>query len=325
MVITKGGQHAIASRSIPDIGCPGGSHVCERATMQIVFPFPAGGAGDALVRMLAESMQTDLGRSVIIENKVGAGGRIGVQFVKAAPADGSVLLVTPVAPMVIVPHVYDNLGYDPAADFEPISQIARFDLALAAGSSVPSMSVQELVAWFRSNPAQASYGSPAAGSLPHFFAVQLARVTQTDLRHVAYKGSPPAVADLIGGHLPAYFGPTQELVETHKAGQIKILATSGITRSPALPDVPTFQESGYAIEAEVWFGIYAPKGTPADVIAALNKTIVTAIQKPEMKARMIKLGLRPTGTSSTELARIQKADFERWGPVVKASGFKPTQ
>ena len=294
-------------------------------TMKIIFPFPAGGAGDALVRMLAESMQTDLGHPVIVENKAGAGGRIGVQLVNAAPPDGSVLLITPVAPMVVFPHVYDNLGYDPAADFQPISQIATFDLAVAVGAHVPAKSVKELVAWFTSNPAQASYGSPAAGSLPHFFAVQLARTAQIDLPHVAYKGSPPAVADLIGGHLPAYFGPTQELVEVHSAGKVKILATSGTARSPALPGVPTFQESGYAMQADVWFGVYAPRGTPADVVATLNKAIVAAIRKPDISARMVKLGLRPTGTSAAELARIQKADFERWGPVVKASGFKPTQ
>jgi tripartite-type tricarboxylate transporter receptor subunit TctC len=227
--------------------------------------------------------------------------------------------------MVVFPHVYDALGYDPVADFQPISQIATFDLAVAVGAQVPAKSVKDLVAWFTSNPAQASYGSPAAGSLPHFLAVQLARMAQIDLRHVAYKGSPPAVADLIGGHLPAYFGPTQELVATHTVGKIRILATSGTARSPALPDVPTFQESGYAMQADVWFGVYAPAATTADMIATLNKAIVAAIQRPDTRERMVKLGLRPTGTSAAELARIQKADFERWGPVVKASGFKPTK
>jgi tripartite-type tricarboxylate transporter receptor subunit TctC len=293
--------------------------------VRIVFPFSPGGAGDALVRVLAESMQTSLGRPVIVENKVGAGGRIGVQMVKAAPPDGSVLLVTPLAPMVIFPHVYDNLGYDPFANFQPISQIATFDLAVAVGKGVPARSVQDLLAWLKSNPAQANYGSPAAGSLPHFFAVQLGRLAGLDLGHIAYKGSPPAISDLIAGHLTAYFGPTQELVEAHRAGSIRILATSGAARSPALTDVPTFREAGYAVEAEIWFGVYAPGGAPAEVIARLNKAIVAAVQGQEVKARMLALGLRLTGSSSAELARIQRADFERWGPAVKASGFKPTQ
>jgi tripartite-type tricarboxylate transporter receptor subunit TctC len=293
--------------------------------IRIVFPSPAGGAGDALVRMLAESMQGSLGRSVIVENKAGAGGRIGVQAVKDAPADGSVLLVTPVGPMAVFPHVYEKLRYDPVVDFKPISQIATFDLGVAVGASIPAKSLQELIDWLKSNPAQASYGSPAAGSLPHFLAVQLGRMTGSDLRHVVYKGSPPAITDLIGGHLPAYFGATQELVEAHKAGNIKILATSGAARSHVLSDVPTFREAGYPIEATIWFGVYAPGRTPPEVITRLNETIVAAIQTQEIKSRMLTLGVKPTGTSSVELAKIQQADFERWGPIIKASGFKPDQ
>ena len=280
--------------------------------IRIVFPSPAGGAGDALVRMLAESMQGSLGRPVIVENKAGAGGRIGVQAVKDAPADGSVLLVAPVGPMAVFPHVYEKLGYDPVTDFKPISQIAIFDLGVAVGASIPAKSLQELIGWLKSNPAQASYGSPAAGSLPHFLAMQLGRMTGSDLRHVAYKGSPPAITDLIGGHLPAYFGPTQELVEAHKAGNIRILATSGATRSHVLSDVPTFREAGYPIEAAIWLGVYAPGRTPPEVIARLNETIVAAIQTQEIKSRMLTLGMRPTGTSSVELAKIQQMDFERW-------------
>jgi tripartite-type tricarboxylate transporter receptor subunit TctC len=293
--------------------------------IRIVFPSPAGGAGDALVRMLAESMQGSLGRPVIVENKAGAGGRIGVLAVKDAPADGSVLLVTPVGPMAVFPHVYEKLGYDPVIDFKPISQIATFDLGVAVGASTPAKSLQELIGWLKSNPAQASYGSPAAGSLPHFLAMQLGRMTGSDLRHVAYKGSPPAITDLIGGHLPAYFGPTQELVEAHKAGNIKILATSGATRSHVLSDVPTFREAGYPIEAAIWLGVYAPGRTPPEVIARLNETIVAAIQTQEIKSRMLTLGMKPTGTSSVELAKIQRADSERWGPIIRASGFKPDQ
>jgi tripartite-type tricarboxylate transporter receptor subunit TctC len=293
--------------------------------MRIVFPFPAGGAGDQLVRMLAEFIQGSLARPVIVENRTGAGGRLGVQMVKDAPGDGSVLLVTPVAPMVVFPHVYERLGYDPARDFRPISQIAAFDLAVAVGPGTPATSLEQLIGWFKSDPAHASYGSPAAGSLPHFFAVQLARTTGIDLRHVAYKGSLPAITDLIGGHLPAYFGPTQELVEAHRAGTIRILATSGAARSPALPDVPTFRQAGHDLEANVWFGVYAPGTTPDDIIARLNKVIVAAVQTPEISARMLALGLRPSGTSSADLARIQQSDYERWGPIIKASGFKPDQ
>jgi tripartite-type tricarboxylate transporter receptor subunit TctC len=291
--------------------------------IRIVMPYPAGGAGDATVRMIAESMRTTLQRPVIVENKPGAAGRLGVQAVKEAPADGTVLLFTPIAPMAVFPHTFEKLGYDPVADFTPISQVAMFDLGIAVGAKVPSNSLAELVAWLKENPSQAAYGSPAAGSLPHFFAVLFARTANLDLRHVPYKGNPQAIADLIGGHLPIFFTSTPDFVEQHKAGRIRVLATSGTQRSASLPDVPTFAEAGYRIRGEGWYGIYAPARTPPETVAQLNAAIVSALRVPEVKTRMMALGLRPTGTSGLEFARIQKADLDLWGPVIKASGFTP--
>jgi tripartite-type tricarboxylate transporter receptor subunit TctC len=291
--------------------------------IRIVSPYPAGGVGDATARMIAESMQTNLKRAVIIENKPGAAGRLGVQAVKEAPADGSMLLFTPIAPMSVFPHVYEKLGYDPVTDFTPISQVATFDLGVAVGANVPSKSLEELVAWLKQNPGQATYGSPAAGSLPHFFAVLFGRTANVDLHHVAYKGNPQAITDLIGGHLPIFFTSTQDLVETHKAGRIRVLATSGAQRSTVLPEVPTFTEAGYRIRGDGWYGIYAPAKTPPEVVARLNAAIVSAVRAPEIKNRLMAFGLRPTGTSGPELAKIQKADSELWGPVIRASGFKP--
>ncbi len=291
--------------------------------VRIVIPYPAGGAGDATARMLAESMRSSLQRPVIVENKPGAAGRLGVQAVKEAAADGSVLLFTPIAPMAVFPHVYDKLGYDPVADFLPVAQVAAFDLGVAVGANVPAKSLEELVAWLKKNPDLATYGSPAAGSLPHFFAVLFGRTANVELRHVAYKGNPQAVADLIGGHLPIFFTSTPDLVEQHKAGRIRVLATSGPQRSDFLPDVPTFAEAGYRIRGEGWYAVYVPARTPADVVARLNAAIVSAMRSPEIKSRVAALGLRPTGTSGAELAAIQKADSDMWGPVIKTSGFKP--
>jgi tripartite-type tricarboxylate transporter receptor subunit TctC len=291
--------------------------------IRIVIPYPAGGAGDATARMLAESMRTSLKRPVIVENKPGAAGRLGVQAVKEAAPDGSVLLFTPIAPMAIFPHVYEKLAYDPVADFAPISQVATFDLAVAVGANVPSKSLKELVAWLSENPAQANYGTPAAGSLPHFFAVSFARTANLDLRHVAYKGNALAISDLIGGHLPIFFTSTPDLVEPHKAGRIRILATSGAQRSAALPEVPTFMEAGHRIHGEGWYAIYAPAKTSPEVVARFNAAIVAAVRMPEIKDRLVALPLVPTGTSGPELARIQNADSELWGPVIGASRFKP--
>lgn len=290
--------------------------------IRIVIPYPPGGAGDATARMLAESMRTSLKRPVIVDNRPGAAGRLGVRAVKEAPPDGSVLLFTPIAPMAVFPHVYDKLGYDPVADFAPVSQVTTFDLAVAVGASVPSKSLKELVAWLKENPAQASYGTPAAGSLPHFFAVSFARTANLDLRHVAYKGNAQAITDLIGGHLPIFLTSTQDFVEPHKAARIRVLATSGAQRSTSLPEVPTFAEAGYPIHGEGWHGIYAPATTPPEVVARLNAAIVSAMRTPEVRDRVMALHLVPTGTSGPELARIQKADSELWGPIIKASGFK---
>jgi len=291
--------------------------------IRIVLPFPAGSVGDTALRMIAESMRVRLNRTVIVENKPGAAGRLGVQSVKDAPADGTVLLFTPIAPMALFPHVYDNLAYDPARDFQPISQVGTFDLGVAVGANVPARNLKELVDWLKAHPDRAAYGTPAAGSLPHFFAVLFARHAGLDLRHVAYKGNPQAVTDLIGGHLPLFFTSTQDLVEAHKAGRIRVLATSGRDRSTALPEVPTFTESGYGIRGEGWYGIYAPARTPADVVAKLNRAVVEAVRTEEFSKRLTPLGVQPTGTSVEEFARIQQSDSELWGPVVKASGFKP--
>ena len=291
--------------------------------IRIVIPYPAGGVGDATARMIAESMRTSLKRPVIVENKAGAAGRLGVQAVKEAAADGSVLLFTPIAPMAVFPHVYEKLGYDPVADFAPISQVATFDLAVAVGANVPAKTLEELVAWLKADPGQATFGSPAAGSLPHFFAILFARTANIDLRHVAYKGNPQAITDLMGGHLPIFFTSTQDLVEPHKAGRIRVLATSGAQRSIVLPEVPTFAEAGYRIRGEGWYGIYAPTKTPAEVVARLNEAVVAAMRAPELRSRLMAVGLQPTGTSSSELAKVQKADSDLWGPVIKASGFKP--
>jgi tripartite-type tricarboxylate transporter receptor subunit TctC len=290
--------------------------------VRIVLPYAAGGVGDAITRLIAASMHAALKRPVIVENKTGAAGRIGVRHVKDAAADGSVLLFTPIAPMSVFPHVYGELGYDPAADFQPISQIATFDLCVAVGPNVRAASLGELVDWLRTHPEQAVYGSPAAGSLPHFFGTLFAQTAGLDLRHVPYKGNSHALPDLIGGHLPVFFTSTPDVVALHREKRLHVLATSGAERSAGLPEVPTFKEAGYAIRGDGWYGIYAPAKTPPEMIARLNKIVVDAVQSPEIRSRMIDLGLRPTGTSPDELAKIQRADLQLWGPIVKASGFK---
>ncbi len=298
-------------------------HARAERPIRIVLPYPAGGVGDATARLIADDMQANLQRPVIVENKVGAAGRLGVLAVKDSPADGSILLFAPIAPMAVFPHVYGSLGYDPDADFAPIAQIATFDIAVAIGSELRTESLQDLIAWLRANPSRAFYGSPATGSLPHFFAVLFAAAAGLELRHVAYRGNAQALADLIGGHLPMFFTSTQDLVEAHKASRIRVLATSGTRRSSVLPEVPTFAESGYAIRGEGWYGLYAPASTPRAVVGRLNEIVVATLRRPEIRSRLGALGLEPTGTSPAELAAIQRTDRDFWGGVIRRSGFKP--
>lgn len=294
-------------------------------TMKVVFPFAAGGSGDALARHIAEHLRVALGEPVIVENRTGAQGRLGVQAVKSAAPDGKTILLTPVAPMSVYQHVYKALLYDPAADFEPVSQVATFDFAIAVGPQVPVASLKELVAWVKANPQQGNYGTPAAGTLPHFFAVSFAKAAGLDLRHVGYRGSAAALTDLVGGQISIVVTTTSDVLEQHKAGRIKVLATSDAARSPFLPDIPTFKEAGYDIIGSGWYGVYAPAKTPADVVARLNKAVAEAVQSPPVKEKLLAFGLVPTGTSAAELRKIQAADSELWAPAVRASGFTPEQ
>ena len=294
-------------------------------TVRIVFPFAAGGSGDALARLIAEHLRTALKQPVIVENRTGAQGRLGVQALKAAAPDGNTILLTPVAPMSVYQHVYKALAYDPVADFAPVSQVATYDFAVAVGPQVPAATLKELVAWVKANPAQGSYGTPAAGTLPHFFAVSFAKAAGLDLRHVGYRGSAAALTDLMGGQIPIVLTTTSDVLESHKAGRIKVLATSASARSPFLPEVPTFKEAGFDIEGGGWYGVFAPAGTPAGTVARLNAAVVGAVRTPQVKERLLAFGLVPTGTSAAELARIQKANSELWAPAVKASGFTPEQ
>jgi tripartite-type tricarboxylate transporter receptor subunit TctC len=294
-------------------------------TVRVVFPFAAGGSGDALARIVAEHLRTALGRPTIVENRTGAQGRLGVQAVKAAAPDGNTILLTPVAPMSVYQHVYKALAYDPVADFVPVSQVATFDFAVAVGPQVPAASLKELVAWLQANPAQGSYGTPGAGTLPHFLAVSFAKATGLDLRHVGYRGSAAALTDLVAAQLPILVTTTADVLEAHKAGRIKVLATSDAARSPFLPETPTLREAGFNLVATGWYGVFAPAGTPSEAVARLSAAVAASVQAPQVKKRLLAFGLVPTGTSAAEMGRIQKADSEQWAPAVKASGFTPEQ
>jgi len=293
--------------------------------VRIIYPFPPGGSGDALARLMAETVRGELGRPVIVDNKPGAGGRLGIKLAKAAPPDGNTLLVSPIAPMAVYQHVYAALEYDPLGDFRTVAQLATFDFAVAVASDIPVLSVSELVAWLKANPDRANYGSPAAGTLPHFLGGIFARAANVELRHIPYGATARPVNDLVGGHIPMVFYSTNELVGVHRAGRIRVLATSGGDRSTFLPEVPTFREAGYDIQASGWHGAFAPTGTPDAHIERLNRVIVAALQAPQGREKVMALGLQPSGLSAAAFAATQRSDAALWASAIKLSGFKPEQ
>lgn len=303
--------------------CAGALHaqIADRP-IRIIFPFAAGGSGDTLSRLIADKMRASLNRTVIVEDRPGGAGRIGVNDVKSSAPDGTTLLLTPIAPMAIYQHVYSNLDYDPIKDFTPLSELGTFDFGIAVAPQMPAQTFKEFVAWAKANPSLANYGIPGAGTLPQFLGVMLGRAAGIDLRDVPYHGSAAAVADVVAGHIPIIITTAADLVQMHKAGRLRVLATSDKERSPFLPDVPTLRELGYDLVATSWYGMFAPAKTPPDIVGQLNKAIVDAVHSPDVKQRMEAFGLQPTGTSAAEFAEIQKSDANKWGPAVKASGFK---
>jgi tripartite-type tricarboxylate transporter receptor subunit TctC len=293
---------------------------------RILYGFPAGSAGDIVARRVAERLAGSAytRNAPLVENKPGAGGRISLDALKAAAPDGSTLALSPFSCTSIYPHVYSKLTYDPVRDFVPVSIAAVMHHGLAVGPLVPASvkSVKEFIEWARANPKEANYGSPAAGSTPHFIGALLGLNNGVELKHVPYRGSVPGVTDVVGGQVASMVTPSGDFIANHKAGKLRLLATSGSKRSPFTPDVATFAEQGFPeLTTEEWFGFYAPARTPAAVVAAANAAINAALTDKGVIDGLGVVGLIAQGSTAEAMARSQKAEYERWGPLVKKIGF----
>lgn len=296
----------------------------SKGPVKLMVGYPPGGSADILARLLADRLKDPLNATVTVENKPGAGGRLAAEQFKTAPADGSVLMVGNIAVAVIAPLTYANLKYDPATDFAPVIKLGDFQLALATGPATGAKTFAEYTTFLKGNPGKATYGIPATGSLPHFFGVMLARALNLTYTAVPYRGGSPLNTDLVAGQVPAGIDTLADFVELHKAGKIAVLGTSGTTRSPLTPDVPTFIELGFKdIAGTGWFGIFAPAKTPDAVVSRLNQAIAGVLRQSEVTARLTALGIDPAGGSPADLARQMNDDRARWDPVIKASGYKP--
>lgn len=293
--------------------------------LKIIVGYPAGATSDALARVVGEHMAGTLKQTVIVENKPGAGGRIANELVKVAPADGTTILMTPIASMGIFPHSYaGKLRYDPFTDFVPVAHLANFHLGLGVATQVPAKTLAEYVAWVKADPQKNSfYGSAAPGSIPHFLGVMFARTAGLELTHVPYKGTAAAMQALAGGEISALSTVLADIRALVQADRARLLAMAGDQRDPAFPDVPTFKELGYDLEAKPWYAFFAPAGTPPAELDRIAQAAVKAVADPALNQRLVQMGLEPTGYGPDRLGSILKADFERWGPVIRASGFKP--
>src|SRR5438067_1059227 len=247
--------------------------------VRIIVPFPAGGGTDVAARLIGEKLRGNYAPAVIVENRVGASGRTGVEAVKNAEPDGTTLLFTPDFLMTVYPHSFKRLSYEPLKDFIPIALIARSGLALAAGPALPAevKTVRQYVDWAKTNPKNAFYATTSAGGTPHFVGVMLARDSGAVLSPVHYKGGAPALQDLMGGQIPVSINPVSELLPQLQGGKIRVLAVTSEERSKFLPDVPTMKESGFPeIVLAPWLGFFAPARTPADIVKRLANGIADA-------------------------------------------------
>lgn len=292
--------------------------------VKIMYGFPAGSAGDSVARRVAEKIAgTPYAKGAFVENKPGAGGRIAVETLKNSPADGSVLTLAPVSALSVYPYIYRKLAYKPE-DVTQVSIGAIMFHGLAVGPAVPAevKTLKDFLAWARANPGQASYGSPGAGSMPHLLGALLGLRSGVELKHVPYRGTVPSITDLVGGQIAAAMNPSGDYLQYMKNGRVRVLATSGKKRSPYLPDVPTFTELGYPdVTSEEWFGFYAPAKTPAATIASANAAITAALKDKSVIDSLALVGLVAHGSSAQEMAADQKAEYDRWGPLVKQIGF----
>ena len=299
------------------------AHAQADKTLKVLVGFPPGGSIDIVSRVLAEKMKDDLKVNIVIENRAGAGGRVAADLLKASPADGSVVMITPIVVPVLAPLVFSKLNYNPATDFAPVGHVCNFNFALSVPASLPVKNVAEFVTWLKANPQKANFGSPAPGSLPHFFGEILSRDAKADMVHVPFAGGSALMNALMGGQVSAGIDVLLEALEAHKSGKVRILATSGDKRSAVLPDVPTFKESGFPnIVASGWFAMYAPAKTPAASIEAINRALNKALTHPEVLDRFGKLALEAGGGSAADLTKLEQASTARWAPVVKATGFR---
>ena len=292
--------------------------------VMLVVPFAPGGPTDAMARILATAIKASLHQGMLVDNKPGAGGNIGAELVARAPADGHTLLFGTSGPLAINTSLFSKINYDPIKSFAPVIRIGHLPNVLVVHPGVPAQNVRELIAHAKANPGKLSYASSGNGASSHLAGVLFNLRTGTDIQHVPYKGTGPALNDLLGGQVSMSFTDVLTALPHIKAGKLRVLGVTAGVRSPSLPEVPTLMEQGVKdFDVSVFFGIVAPAGTPREVVTTLNAAFVQVLQQPEVRQKLMAQGLEmATGFAPEQLAAFIQAEVPKWREVVKASGAK---
>ncbi len=318
-------RHLLAALALAPLALAAGPLWAQGKTVKILVGFPAGGGTDAIARLLAEKLKDELGATVIVENKPGAGGQLAAQALKAAPADGSTFFISHDHTISVLPLVAKNPGFDPAKDFQPVAGFASFVNAFAVSPGTPARSLAEYVAWVKAaGQGKGAVGVPAPASTPEFMVKLLGGQYQLDLVPAPYRGSAPMLNDMLGNQINAGIGSVPDFIENHKAGRIRMVAVGGSARQATLPEVPTLAELGMAgFEDLPYYGFFAPAGTPKAAVDAFAGALAKVVAQPEVKARLTALGLAVEFMDAGALAAREQAYSKRWAEIIRKSGFTP--
>lgn len=295
----------------------------QSSGIKLMVGFPPGGGTDAIARILADKLKDQLATSVVVENKAGAGGQLAAQALKASPADGSVLFLSHDHTISILPLVVKNPGFESAKDFTPVAGFATFVNALAVSGGTPAKSVNEYVAWVKTQGNKGNVGVPAPASVPEFLVKVIGQKYQMDLQSAPYRGSAPMMADMLGNQIGAGVASVPDFIENHKAGKVRVVAVLGNARQAALPDVPTFAELGLTgFEDVPYYGIFAPAGTPKATIDRIADAVSKVVVMPDVRDKLTAMGLTVGYMPPAQLASREQAYAQTWTKIIKASGFQ---
>ena len=301
-----------------------GCSFAQSNTVRLVVPFSTGGPTDIAARVIAPLLSEAMGKTVIVDNRVGATGAIGADFVARSPADGTTILFGTSSIMAANPALMQKLPYDPVRDFAAVSTVATIENIMVVHPSVPANNVQEFIRYAKDNPGKLFYGSSGTGSTYHLGSEMFANMTKTQLGHVPYKGQGPAAQDLLAGHIQLMFDAFNSAVPNIKAGRVKALGIASAKRHPDLPDLPTISEQGVSgYVTTIWLAFFVPAKTPTPIVDKMNQDLRTIMQRPDVKERFNKLGLQAVSSSTQELDSLLKQELAQWSRVVRDANIKP--